>query len=863
MPDDLDKYRPRIKDYLTARGIEVRMVDGNERFQCLGHDDNKPSAIVYPEKVFCPVCATSWGIFDLAGLLIHSQDFKAQLEDVKVALGDLSDAPAAKPKHKPKAPQEVEPVKLSIKEAREIFTREALESLGVKAKWGTHLVAVWPYVNASGDVEIVDARFEGGTKPKAVVSCYWDGKSIRTKGAPIRVYAADRLAANPVLPALVVEGAKAAKIAQEALGDAFVVTTWNRGTGSVGKADWSVLGDRRVYVWCDDDDPGRKVGLWFAQNTSATIVSIPRDLFKDMRALKPKGADIVEALECRSAAELREIITNPAPPQEPPSEPEETSDDRKIPFRALGVADNGKGYFIDRGDRVLVTPLESITDGKLLRLAPLPMWLSWRGVNKLTKDDWLEIKDELIELCIHADFDLDNLRGRGAWREPDGRICFHDGKTTIGEWADKRVFLKKPPVKYGLDHEPPTAETIKNMKDAAFALSFENTVDAVRLLAWASLAPFSGALPWRPQAMLTGRSGSGKSSIEYHVVRPLAMPVRMNGGETSGAGYIQSRNKDAGAVTIEEVETDTEKKRRYREELFSVMRQSTSDDTPMGYKGTADQVGTSYMTRDMILFVAISPEVESIADENRLSMINTKRPDNGKTWKELRTALGGAFTDENCQAVRAAVWRRLRDIIELADTMASHIQDVTGRDHRFAISESMLLSTYLLVWKQMEGVGAEDIDRFLHAMYDGMEQPEERDEASEMIDSLLSERVKVFGERQKEMTLYEILVAVKTGKIEAGDRDGEIDGMRDLRSDELVELRKTAGRHGVGLYSGDLAIASNHKEVKRILGKMNGYAKILGRSPMCVDRSYPCTFAGKQQRGVVISGVLPDDENPL
>lgn len=865
MSDDLDKYRPRIKDYLTARGIDVRMIDGNDRFCCLAHDDNKPSAIVYESAVYCPVCATSWGIFDMAGLLLSTQDFKAQLEDVKQALGDTTPPPESKPKPRAKK-EEVKPVRLSVDEARKVFTRSALEELGKRAKWGTRLVAVWPYINTTGDIEIVDARFEGGTKPKAVVSCYWDGQRIRTKGAPIRVFNADKLTGTDT-PVLIVEGAKAARAA-EALG-AFIPLTWNRGTSSVSRADWSILADRRVYVWCDDDEPGRKVGLWFAKNVSgATIITFPADLLNDMRAIKPAGADIVEALECRTPAELREIIINPASPTEPPptdapEDDREPADPGTAPFRVLGVAENGKGYFVDRGSRVLATPLESLSEGKLLRLAPMESWCTWRGVTKLSKDEWTYLKDDLIEMCIHADFDLDNLRGRGAWREKDGRICFHDGTTTIGEWNDKRVFLKKPPVAYGLDSPDPTAGVLKSMKDATFALSFENTVDAVRLLAWASLAPFSGALPWRPQAMLTGRSGSGKSSIEYHVVRPLAMPVRMNGGETSGAGYIQSRNKDAGAVTIEEVETDTEKKRRYREELFSVMRQSTSDDTPMGYKGTADQVGTSYMTRDMILFVAISPEVESIADENRLSMINTRAPDGSKTWRELRGALGSAFTDEHCKAVRAATWRRLASIIELADRMASHIQDFTARDHRFAISESMLLSTYMTVWKQMDTVSDEAIETFMGAMYDGMEEPEVRDEAAELLDTIMAERVKVFGERQKEMTLFEILTAVKTGNIEAADHDGELDGMRALRGEELVELRKTAGRYGLTLKHGELAVASNHKEIKRILGRTNGYAKILGRSASCIDRSDLCTFAGKQQRGVVITGVLPEDENPL
>ena len=78
-------------------------------------------------------------------------------------------------------------------------------------------------------------------------------------------------------------------------------------------------------------------------------------------------------------------------------------------------------------------------------------------------------------------------------------------------------------------------------------------------------------MDWRPQAFLTGPSSSGKSSIENYIVKPLALPFRVNGGGTTGAGYTQNRNHDCGAVVIEEADPDTEKKRLYKEELLSIM----------------------------------------------------------------------------------------------------------------------------------------------------------------------------------------------------------------------------------------------------------------------------------------------------
>src|SRR5512147_995133 len=94
------------------------------------------------------------------------------------------------------------------------------------------------------------------------------------------------------------------------------------------------------------------------------------------------------------------------------------------PYKILGTADDGKAYFLDQSGRLMVTPLESLTQGKLLKLASLTHWkmeADSKSKYGITRDDWLIFQDALIQEALKTDFDPKNIRGRGAWREPDGR----------------------------------------------------------------------------------------------------------------------------------------------------------------------------------------------------------------------------------------------------------------------------------------------------------------------------------------------------------------------------------------------------------------------------------------------------------
>ena len=754
-------------------------------------------------------------------------------------------------------------------------TRESLLEKARFAKWidgeiDPDKIQIWKYHNAAGLIEIFDVRFENTDGKKAVITFFWDGKAIRAAGAPVLLYNRDKIASDTESPILIVEGAKTAEAALRVLG--FIPTTWNGGGKKCKQVDWTPLKDRKVYIYPDDDQKvyGEKhpnageLMKWNEQPGMVTAFDIKKKLphaiiiqpVPAARDIKADGADIVEALEVMTGPGLAEYILNapellPVPPlserksrpdAEPPSKspldtPPDAPDGDIFPFRVLGVADDGKGYFLDRHERLAAMALGSITQNKLLTLASLTYWkVSKSGGKDMSKNDWMEATDDVMEACGRKDFDHERVRGRGAWREPDGRVCYHDGFHVIGEPSEKRTYLRMARRDIGLASPHPELSDLTAILDVVGELNFETRADMIRCLAWSTLAPFAGALPWRPAGLLTGRSEAGKSEVIRYIINPLAMPIIASGGESTEAGVRQAVGINSMAIVIDEADTDTPKKKQRRDDVLSLMRQSTSDETPKALKGTIDGKGMRFTLRSMFLFAAISPEIESIADDNRLFRVNMEsKGHTPEQWQKLKAELIRCITPDICAGVRALTWTRLKDIFTLADRIAPIIQELTHKSSRYSTSESLLFSTYLIVWKQQE-LSDDELREFFSQIYEWQPPEESRNEEEEVLDRLLDEVVR---EGMNNYTLRQVL-------------QNELRGIGDHNI-----WRGISGRHGLRITpDGDLAIAKSHHEIIRIISRGKGYAKIFFRHPLIKERNKSHAIAGNVRSCVVIDGVI-------
>ena len=163
-------------------------------------------------------------------------------------------------------------------------------------------VAKWPYHDAAGRLVAYAARVEFvgtyGKRDKDVLPitycrisgarCGWRARAVP---APRRLYRLPELVADPAAPVIVTEGEKKAD-GVSALFPGYVGTTSMGGAGAARLSDWSPLAGRRVIIWPDHDEPGRRYAgdvaalVTAAGAVSVAIVTVPADW--------PEGWDIAD-----------------------------------------------------------------------------------------------------------------------------------------------------------------------------------------------------------------------------------------------------------------------------------------------------------------------------------------------------------------------------------------------------------------------------------------------------------------------------------------------------------------------------------------------------------------------------------------
>lgn len=163
----------------------------------------------------------------------------------------------------------------------------------------------WDYLDVSGRVIQRICRWEqpGGKKDIRPIVRTADGWKWQHHPNPRPLFALNRLANDPGLPVLVVEGEKTAAAAQK-LFPSHIATTWPGGAQAMGQADWTPLKGRDVILVPDCDSPGRKAMAWVKNHLRTVARSVrtvdPQQFAKDL----PQGWDLADALhEQRSVSE--------------------------------------------------------------------------------------------------------------------------------------------------------------------------------------------------------------------------------------------------------------------------------------------------------------------------------------------------------------------------------------------------------------------------------------------------------------------------------------------------------------------------------------------------------------------------------
>jgi putative DNA primase/helicase len=550
-------------------------------------------------------------------------------------------------------------------------------------------------------------------------------------------------------------------------------------------------------------------------------------------------------------------ITVPSPSDKSPDKEDSHTSDIpgagfSEPFRILGLCE-GEAHFIDEWGFYQHYKLEALSKGKLNNLANLNYWRSEypAGRNGCAWDDAI---DYVVCASKIKEFDTKRLKGRGAWRSGD-KICYNDGKKLYGEPDKNNIYLKDSRVDIGLDSKPASLELLSEIRDILFDLSFQTKTDAVRTMGWAALAPFCGALEYRPTLLMTGESGHGKSKVQTLFIQKITDFIYADMRTSSEAGIRRKIGKDSKSVFFDEGGKENDKMKLNFDSIMSFIRSNYSEDSPDGYKANMNGEGyVSYKMSSMFGLATTDPTIENVQDENRILRVHFVKPKHTvEQWDKIEARLKEILSPENCNSIRSLTWSRLNIIMDLAKKISNQAKAITNRDIRSSKADMLLASAYMVVWCNTTEPTEDQITDMLEKYY--MYQPieENRSEVEEYISRILDEVIEVLHESSREkVTILEALIRVDRGTIENENGQFEtFDGKKKMATIRALQ------NYGVKHHHKGVHFANDNHLIKKITGLGKGYEKLFARHKGYVKHDDPISYSGGgSKRGTIIKGLL-------
>ena len=497
-----------------------------------------------------------------------------------------------------------------------------------------------------------------------------------------------QLHTRPDAGVLIVEGEKTYDAACK-LFPSSIICTWSGGSGAITKSNWAALKDRRVAIWPDNDDPGRKA----ADKIANTLHDIGCASISEIPSPSDASAawDLADATEWTSSQAHDWVKQNrtekswgitpscsPNSTNEVPKPPQQISTG---PFQLLGYDSQGGYYYQPSRDGLIKRiSTQSHTATMLTSLAPESYWATIYPGRNNNGVNWTSAASTLFEQQAAVGmFDPGRIRGRGAWRDAN-RTIIHLGDRLLVDGTPK--LITKPIIsRYRYQHlvridgadglKPLTDQYAIQIFNIANRFHWSNPLYGALIAGWIVTAPICGALRWRPHIWLTAGSGSGKSEFLSRFLTPLLdeMALSVEGG-TSEAGIRQQLGTDALPVILDEAESNEKADAQRMQNILSLARVASSESRSALIKGSPGGVTQSYKVRSMFFLSSIGTALKQRADRNRFVEISMRSPHEMDPetrqahWETLDADLAKYITSEIGQQLMARTFAMLPTILE-------------------------------------------------------------------------------------------------------------------------------------------------------------------------------------------------------
>lgn len=226
----------------------------------------------------------------------------------------------------------------------------------------------------------------------------------------------------------------------------------------------------------------------------------------------------------------------------------------------------------------------------------------------------------------------ERVRGRGAWRDAEGRIIYHAGSylwrdgtlRKSGTEIDGQFYPLRPPLPLPWP-EPVAAADSPAIRIGEILKTWSwgrPKADPFLVLGWMAAALMSGALRWRPSMFLVGDKAVGKSTLQNLMKMILGDSV-IKTDDTTEAGIYQRLGMDALPVQIDELEAGADNRKVMA--VVNLARIAASGGLRL--RGGQDHKGIEFNARSCFFFSAINPPPLNAADWSRLAVMSVRKID--------------------------------------------------------------------------------------------------------------------------------------------------------------------------------------------------------------------------------------------
>lgn len=366
-------------------------------------------------------------------------------------------------------------------------------------------------------------------------------------------------------------------------------------------------------------------------------------------------------------------------------------DGEQMPFRILGKSLDRKVYFhCFKSKEVIGISAHNLKSSYLIEVAPSEWWAD-RFVNPNGGIAWQAAQNYLLRHAEVMDtFDPTRVRRSGSWVD-NGDIVFHAGEhllingdiLELTERNGRYIYEKSRRIPIDIEDKL-TTDQASQFHEIIDKLVMKSEVQKQILAGWCLLAPFGGALKWRPHIWLTGPAGSGKSWVLDNIVdKMVGQEFGIKGtGTSTPAGIRQNLQSTTLGVVLDEMESDNRKHADYIEQILKMFREASSgvESAASTLHGSVDQSGKSWLVRSMACFASIGASLRQDADIDRFTVLtmttmNLMIDKRSAIFKDLEDSTQ-MLTLEYCRAFVARTYSLIKEVMCCIDVMIEQATDI-------------------------------------------------------------------------------------------------------------------------------------------------------------------------------------------